>query len=220
MKKKEFISSNIKLLTPLELSLDKEKTDKAFIVLHGWGANQHDLVPLIRNLNLKKYHSFFPNAPFNVPGTSGTGKGSFSFPINHESEKELAQSKAQLLAHINELEERGFNLINIVIIGFSQGAAMALEILLSNRKRIGAVIALSGFLIDGSKLDTLNNGIKETPIFLAHGQHDTILPFKTSKLSAKALKNAGMKITWKEYPMAHEIIADEVEDIRGFLNKI
>ena len=95
-----------------------------------------------------------------------------------------------------------------------------LEILLTNRKRIGAVIALSGFLIDGSKLDTLNNGIKETPIFLAHGQHDTILPFKTSKLSAKALKNAGMKITWKEYPMAHEIIADEVEDIRGFLNKI
>ena len=220
MKKKEFISSNIKLTTPLELSLDKEKPDKAFIVLHGWGANQHDLVPFVRNLNLKNYYSFFPNAPFDVPGTAGTGKGWFSFPINDESENELAQSKVQLLAHINEVEKRGFNLINIVIIGFSQGAAMALEILLSNRKRIGAVIALSGFLIEGSNLDTLNEEIKETPIFLAHGQYDTILPFKTSKLSAKALKNAGLKITWKEYPMGHEIIADEVEDIRGFLNKI
>ena len=220
MKKKEFISSNIKLTTPLELSLDKKKPDKAFIVLHGWGANQHDLVPFVRNLNLKNYYSFFPNAPFDVPGTAGTGKGWFSFPINDESENELAQSKVQLLAHINEVEKRGFSLTNIVIMGFSQGAAMALEILLSKRKRIGAVISLSGFLIDGSNFHTLNDAIKQTPIFLAHGQHDTILPLKRAKLSAKALKNAGLKITWREYPMAHEIIADEVEDIRGFLNKI
>ena len=220
MKKKEFISSNIKLTTPLELSLDKEKPDKAFIVLHGWGANQHDLVPFVRNLNLKNYYSFFPNAPFDVPGTAGTGKGWFSFPINDESENELAQSKVQLLAHINEVEKRGFSLTNIVIMGFSQGAAMALEILLSKRKRKGAVISLSGFLIDGSNFHTLNDAIKQTPIFLAHGQHDTILPLKRAKLSAKALKNAGLKITWREYPMAHEIIADEVEDIRGFLNKI
>ena len=220
MKKKEFISSNIKLTTPLELSLDKEKPDKAFIVLHGWGANQHDLVPFVRNLNLKNYYSFFPNAPFDVPGIAGTGKGWFSFPINDESENELAQSKVQLLAHINEVEKRGFSLTNIVIMGFSQGAAMALEILLSKRKRIGAVISLSGFLIDGSNFHTLNDAIKQTPIFLAHGQYDTILPFKRAKLSAKALKNAGLKITWREYPMAHEIIADEVEDIRGFLNKI
>ena len=220
MKKKEFISSNIKLTTPLELSLDKEKPDKAFIVLHGWGANQHDLVPFVRNLNLKNYYSFFPNAPFDVPGTAGTGKGWFSFPINDESENELAQSKVQLLAHINEVEKRGFSLTNIVIMGFSQGAAMALEILLSKQKRIGAVISLSGFLIDGSNFHTLNDAIKQTPIFLAHGQHDTILPLKRAKLSAKALKNAGLKITWREYPMAHEIIADEVEDIRGFLNKI
>ena len=197
MKKKEFISSNIKLTTPLELSLDKEKPDKAFIVLHGWGANQHDLVPFVRNLNLKNYYSFFPNAPFDVPGTAGTGKGWFSFPINDESENELAQSKVQLLAHINEVEKRGFSLTNIVIMGFSQGAAMALEILLSKRKRIGAVISLSGFLIDGSNFHTLNDAIKQTPIFLAHGQYDTILPFKRAKLSAKALKN-----------------------IRGFLNKI
>ena len=220
MKKKEFISSNIKLTTPLELSLDKKKPDKAFIVLHGWGANQHDLVPFVRNLNLKNYYSFFPNAPFDVPGIAGTGKGWFSFPINDESENELAQSKVQLLAHINEVEKRGFSLTNIVIMGFSQGAAMALEILLSKRKRIGAVISLSGFLIDGSNFHTLNDAIKQTPIFLAHGQYDTILPFKRAKLSAKALKNAGLKITWREYPMAHEIIADEVEDIRGFLNKI
>ena len=220
MKKKEFISSNIKLTTPLELSLDNKKPDKAFIVLHGWGANQHDLVPFVRNLNLKNYYSFFPNAPFDVPGTAGTGKGWFSFPINDESENELAQSKVQLLAHINEVEKRGFSLTNIVIMGFSQGAAMALEILLSKRKRIGAVISLSGFLIDGSNFHTLNDAIKQTPIFLAHGQYDTILPFKRAKLSAKALKNAGLKITWREYPMAHEIIADEVEDIRGFLNKI
>ena len=169
---------------------------------------------------MKNYYSFFPNAPFDVPGTAGTGKGWFSFPINDESENELAQSKVQLLAHINEVEKRGFSLTNIVIMGFSQGAAMALEILLSKRKRIGAVISLSGFLIDGSNFHTLNDAIKQTPIFLAHGQHDTILPLKRAKLSAKALKNAGLKITWREYPMAHEIIADEVEDIRGFLNKI
>ena len=58
MKKKEFISSNIKLTTPLELSLDKEKPDKAFIVLHGWGANQHDLV------QFEKLLQFFPQCSF------------------------------------------------------------------------------------------------------------------------------------------------------------
>ncbi|MBF88542.1 MAG: hypothetical protein CMG75_02600 [Candidatus Marinimicrobia bacterium] len=220
MKKKEFFNFNIKLLNTRELKLGKEKADKACIVLHGWGANKDDLVPLLHTLNLKQYHCFFPDAPFDVPGTFGKGKSWFSFPLNKESEKEFLESKTELLNYLYGIKKRGFDLKDIVFLGFSQGGAMSLEMFLSNKTRIGGVIVLSGFLINELHYVMLNNDMKKTPLFIAHGHNDNILPFEESKHSAENLKNMGLNIMWREYPMAHEISANEIDDIRKFLDSI
>jgi phospholipase/carboxylesterase len=57
----------------------------------------------------------------------------------------------------------------------------------------------------------------EIPIFAAHGLYDPILPFQRSKESLHVLKKAGFELTWREYPMAHQIVPDEIDDIREFL---
>ena len=170
-------------------------------------------------LNLTEFHFIFPDAPFDVPGTASKGKGWFSFPPTGTSEKERLKSKSQLLSLLVETENRGFDFRDIVLLGFSQGAAMALDILLSSEKRLGAVIALSGFLIHDSSLHNVIQNIKETPLFIAHGLYDPILPFAQSKKSLQAMAEAEWDLTWREYPMAHEIISDEIDDIREFLIK-
>ena len=220
MKNERSINTSIKLLPVVELPPTEGKANRALIVLHGWGANQHDLIPLAQSLKLPSLHCFFPNAPFDVPGTGGTGKGWFSFPLNENSEQERIKSRETLISLVNDVQERGFTPKEIVLVGFSQGAGMCLDVMLHMKIPIGAVVALSGFLMDGEKMKDRENLPTETPIFAAHGLYDPILPLKQSKETLHTLKESGFSLTWQEYPIAHEISHDEIEDICVFLKKV
>ena len=218
MKSGRSINPNIKLLPVVELSPTEGKAKKAMIVLHGWGANQHDLIPLAQSLKQPSSHCFFPNAPFDVPGTGGTGKGWFSFPPTDKSQEERTESREELKILLNKVSEQGFDYSSIIIMGFSQGAAMALDVMLNIEQRVGAVIALSGFLLNERDVQTQSNSPQKTPVFAAHGLYDPILPFEQSKRSLQALKDAGFDLTWREYQMAHEIVPEEVDAIKDFLS--
>ena len=220
MKSERFINTSIKLLPVIELPLAEGKANRALIVLHGWGANQHDLIPLVQSLNLPSPHCFFPNAPFDVPGTGGTGKGWFSFPLNEDSEQERIKSRETLFSLVNNVQEKGFSPKEIVLVGFSQGAGMCLDVMLHMKTPIGAVVALSGFLMDGENVKSREDLPTETPIFAAHGLYDPILPLKQSKETLHTLKESGFSLTWREYPIAHEISNDEIGDICVFLKKV
>lgn len=191
--------------------------NKALLVLHGWGANQHDLVPLAQSLKLTDFHCFFPDAPYDVPGTGGTGKGWFTFPLTKSSERERVASREILMSHLDEIKRKGFHPDEIVLLGFSQGAGMCLDVMLHWDEKVAAVVALSGFLMDENKAKGRDELAKEVPIFAAHGLYDPILPFQKSKESLHVLKEAGFDLTWREYPMAHQIVPDEIDDIREFL---
>ncbi len=131
MKSGRFINPNIKFLPVVELPPTKGKANRAMIVLHGWGANQHDLIPLAQSLKQPNTHCFFPNAPFDVPGTGGTGKGWFSLPPTDKSQEEQRESREKLRILLNKVSEQGFDYSSIIIMGFSQGAAMALDVMLT-----------------------------------------------------------------------------------------
>ena len=220
MKSGRSINSNIKLLPVVELPSTEGKANKALICLHGWGANQHDLIPLAQSLKLPNLHCFFPNAPFDVPGTGGKGKGWFSFPPTDKSQEERRESREKLKTLLKKVSEKGFNYSSIIIMGFSQGAAMALDVMLNVEHRVGAVVALSGFLMNEGDLRPQSNSLIKTPVFAAHGLYDPILPFEHSKRSLQALKDAGFNLTWREYQMAHEIVPEEVDAIKNFLSSI
>mgnify|MGYP001492761739 CR=1 FL=1 len=201
----------------VELPPTEGKANRALIVLHGWGANQHDLIPLAQSLKQPSTHCFFPNAPFDV---SGTGKGWFSFPMNENSKRERIKSRETLISLVNDVQEKGFTSKEIVLVGFSQGAGMCLDVMLHMKTPIGAVVALSGFLMDGENMKSREDLPTETPIFAAHGLYDPILPLKKSKETLHTLKESGFSLTWREYPIAHEISNDEIGDICVFLKKV
>ena len=102
--------------------------------------------------------------------------------------------------------------------GFSQGAAMALDVMLNIEHRVRAVICLSGFLMNEGEIQSQTNSPKTTPVFAAHGLYDPILPFEQSKKSLQVLKDAGFDLTWREYQMEHEIVPEEVDAIQDFLS--
>jgi len=220
MKSGRFINPNIKFLPVVELPPTKGKANRAMIVLHGWGANQHDLIPLAQSLKQPSTHCFFPNAPFDVPGTGGTGKGWFSFPPTDKSQEERTESREKLKILLNKVSEQGFDYSSIIIMGFSQGAAMALDVMLNVEHGVGAVICLSGFLMNEGEIQSQTNNPKTTPVFAAHGLYDPILPFEQSKRSLQVLKEAGFDLTWREYQMEHEIVPEEVDAIQDFLSSI
>lgn len=201
----------------IELPPRKHPAEGALIVLHGWGANQHDLVPLAQSLKLPSFHCFFPDAPYDVPGTGGVGKGWFTFPLSERSERERLASREILMLYLDEIQAKGFRSDQIVLLGFSQGAGMCLDVMLHSNRQVGAVVSLSGFLMDGEGMKRRNDLPVTTPIFAAHGLHDPILPFHKSKESIHVLKDAGFDLTWREYPMVHQIVPIEIEHVRQFL---
>jgi len=203
----------------IELPPKEGPAKVALIVLHGWGANQHDLVPFVQSLRLKGTQTFFPDGLFDVPGTGGLGKGWFSFPLNKDSEQERIESRELLISLVKDVCAKGFAFKEIVLLGFSQGAGMCLDIMLHLENPIGAVVALSGFLMEGEDVKRRENMPIESPIFAAHGLYDPILPLHRSKESLHLLKEIGFSLTWREYPIAHEISQDEARDVRQFLQE-
>ena len=113
----------------------------------------------------------------------------------------------------------------IVLAGFSQGGAIALHAALRYPEKLAGLMALSTYLPLGSSLDAevvdnaaaVNDGI---PVFMAHGTFDPVLPMQMGVDSRDLLRDRGFEIEWHEYPMAHAVCAQEVDDIRTWLLRV
>jgi phospholipase/carboxylesterase len=61
---------------------------------------------------------------------------------------------------------------------------------------------------------------RDTPIFLAHGQYDPVVPLARAQASLAELQRLGYDVRWRTYPMPHSVCAEEVRDISAFLNDV
>ncbi|MBV8803242.1 MAG: dienelactone hydrolase family protein [Gammaproteobacteria bacterium] len=199
----------------------------SIIWMHGLGADGHDFVPLIPELNLPSalpLRFIFPHAPLQ-PVTINNGyvmrawfdiKGvSFDAQIDEEG---IAKSVSSVHQWIQEEKQRGIPTDRIILAGFSQGAAIALQAGLRFAETLGGVIALSGALPAADKLfrekSIANSSL---PIFIAHGTEDSIIPIRLGEMSAMLLKNQGYPTTWKQYDMGHSVCPLEIQDISQWL---
>ena len=113
-------------------------------------------------------------------------------------------------------EERGIDRDRIVVAGFSQGGAIAINTVLRTPEKLAGLLALSTWLAlpgvaDGGGYDT------SLPVFMAHGQFDPMVPMQYGKISADRLADAGFNVQWHEYPMAHGVCPQEITDISSWL---
>jgi phospholipase/carboxylesterase len=203
------------------------KPGAAVIWLHGLGADGHDFEPIVPELHLPKPVRFvFPHAPIR-PVTINQGMRMrawydiFQFGGGPEDEAGVRASQKLLEQSISDEARRGFKPENIVLAGFSQGGAIALQTALRYPQRLAGVMALSTYVPIASSLTAerseANQGL---PIFMAHGQFDDLIPFERAKRSRELLEKLGYAVTWKDYPMPHAVCAEEIGDIARFLARV
>jgi phospholipase/carboxylesterase len=107
---------------------------------------------------------------------------------------------------------------HIFLAGFSQGGAIALHTGLHFSEKLGGILALSTYL---PLADTLNEAATSkalsSPLFMAHGLSDPVVPYALGKASAQELLRRGYTLDWYEYEMPHTVCSEEVKDIEHWL---
>jgi len=196
----------------------------AVIWLHGLGADGHDFEPIVPELRLKQAVRFvFPHAPVQ-PVTINQGMRMrawydiFQFGGGREDDKGIRASQALI---VKLLEEQPVPPEKIVLAGFSQGGAIALQTALRYPKKLAGIMALSTYLPLTATLAAERSAANaQIPIFMAHGQYDDIIPMQRAQASREALQKVNYKVEWHEYPMPHSVCGEEVRDISAFLTKL
>jgi len=201
----------------------------AVIWLHGLGADAHDFEPIVPELGLpaaKPMRFVFPNAP-QRPVTINMGMRMRAWydilQLGGGAEDEAGIREAQvLLERLVEREKtRGIPARRIVLAGFSQGGAIALQAGLRHVERLAGVMALSTYLPLAQTLAAERAAINnDLPILMAHGSLDPMIPVHRAQLSRDALLDLGYPVQWREYPMAHAVCPQEIGDIAAFLLRI
>ena len=197
------------------------------IWLHGLGADGWDFLPVVRELPLPEdmaLRFIFPHAP-ERPVTINNGhvmRAWYDIAMNDiarlPDEKGIRESQAEIERLIARERARGMPSERIVLAGFSQGGAMALHAGLRHAERLGGILALSCYLVLEDSFDREAAAAnKLTPILMAHGTEDPIIPLQLAEASRAALENRGYRIEWHVYPMPHAVCGEEVMVLAEFL---
>ncbi|HEV8109083.1 MAG TPA: alpha/beta fold hydrolase [Burkholderiales bacterium] len=193
--------------------------------LHGLGADGHDFEPIVPELDLDQPVRFvFPHAPVR-PVTINQGMRMrawydiLQFGPGPEDEAGVRASQQLVEAMIAAEKARGIGAI--VLAGFSQGGAIVLQTALRHRERLAGVLALSTYLPLHKTLEAERSPEnRDVPIFMAHGQHDDIIPLVRAEQSRQFLERLGYKLQWHTYPMPHSVCPEEIAEISAFLRRI
>jgi phospholipase/carboxylesterase len=202
----------------------------SILVLHGLGADGNDFVPIARELDLSAIgpvRFVFPHAPVRPVTVNGGMKMRAWYDIygpdlvRREDEAGLRASVADVQALLDRETERGIPPGRTVLMGFSQGCAMALLAGLRAPQRLAGIAGLSGYLplaaTTAAERNAANHGV---PVFMAHGQFDPIVVPARGMASRDALLALGYAVEWHDYPMAHSVCMEEIEDLNAWLLKV
>lgn len=214
---------------PLETveRVTRDAPELAVIWLHGLGADGHDFEPIIPELGLAVGVRFvFPHAPIR-PVTINGGMPMrawydiVGFDAAAEDAAGIRASAAAVARLIDREMERGVPAARIVLAGFSQGGAIALQLGLREPRGLAGVLALSTYLPLAATLAHEKSAANAAvPIFMAHGTYDPVIPLAHADASRRALEREGYTVDWRVYPMAHAVCAPEIGAIGRWLEAL
>jgi phospholipase/carboxylesterase len=200
----------------------------AVVWLHGLGADGNDFVPIVAQLDLGVPVRFvFPHAPLQPVTINGGYVMRAWYDIGYEDlslkedERGVRESQRAVEALVAREIERGVNPARIVLAGFSQGGAIALQTALRHPARLAGVLALSSYLPLPETLEAERSAANaQTPVFMAHGIEDPIVPLKLAQSSCKRLLALGYPVEWHEYAMPHSVCPEEIAAISQCLGRL
>jgi phospholipase/carboxylesterase len=200
------------------------------IWMHGLGADGTDFVPLVPELRLPDNVAprfVFPNAPVR-PVTVNNGMTMrawydiYSRGLrDREDSAGIRESAALVSGLIDHERNSGIPAERIVLAGFSQGGAVALQAGLRYPQRLAGILALSTYLpLRASLAAEAVAANQAIPILMCHGRHDPIVPLELARQSFDALTAAGFVPRWLDYPMEHQLCAPEIIAISQWLVQV
>jgi phospholipase/carboxylesterase len=221
-----------KTLETIEIETGKNPS-ASVIWMHGLGADGNDFVPIVNELELDGTPAIrfvFPHAPMR-PVTINNGfvmrawydvsLGDLEGQSRRSDEQGVRESQAHITALIEREARRGVGAEHIVLAGFSQGGAIALQTGLRYPRKLAGVLALSTYLpLAESLTQEATPANRTTPIFMAHGTYDPVVPLMMGAGSMTLLSGLGYAVEWRQYPMPHSVCPEEIEDIGEWLRKV
>jgi phospholipase/carboxylesterase len=202
----------------------------AIIWLHGLGADGNDFVPIVRELDLAGLPGIrfvFPHAK-TMPVTINGGYVMRAWYdiigtdlTRREDEAGLRASQREVEALIAREKARGIPASRIILAGFSQGCAMTLQTGMRHPEKLAGMLCLSGYLPLAAVAGTERNEASlQTPVFMAHGRQDPVVPFQRAEQSREVLETLGYQVEWHAYQMQHSLCLEEVQDIGKWIRKV
>ena len=211
---------------PLDtVELDAAGAVGTVVWLHGLGADGHDFEPIVHMLDSGVALRFvFPHAPKRAVTINGGAEMRAWYDIDPRAPlagtEDIRRSTEQIEELVQAEEQRGIARTQIVLAGFSQGGVIALHLALRSQTRFAGVMALSTYVHDHERLgEEVSFASIDTPILMAHGQMDPMIPIARAITSRDALANLGYQVEWREYGMGHQVCPEEIADIGRWLNE-
>ncbi len=190
--------------------------EAAMIMVHGRGATAESILELAGEFPNGKFAFLAPQAE-----DLAWYPNSFLAPIE-SNEPGISNGLNAIQNIVKEIESAGIPSDKIILLGFSQGACLALEFAARNAKRWGGVAGLSGGLIgpDGTPRNYAGS-LKGTPVFLGCSDIDFHIPKERVEQTADVLTGLGGDVTMRLYSnMGHAVSLDEIEVVKSFMNNL
>lgn len=212
-------------LLPHELVETSSQPNASVIWLHGLGADGNDFKPIVNELHLPtsaEIRFIFPHAP-SMPVTINNGMvmpawyDILDMSIDRKVDLvQLQQSASEIVALIEAEHAKGIAYERIIIAGFSQGGAVALETALSFPEKLGGLLAMSTYFASKETVN-FHPANHSLPIEVQHGQYDPVVPLALGENCFQTLKTRGYPVSIQTYPMEHAVCPQQIQDIRQWL---
>jgi len=141
--------------------------------------------------------------------------------IRREDERGVRASQAEIELLLAREKGRGVPANRIVVAGFSQGGAIALQTGLRHAEALAGIMALSTYVpladLLPAEVSAASSGL---PVFMAHGRDDPVIPMTRALQSRALLEKLRYTVQWQEYRMPHSVCPEEIADISAWLRKV
>jgi phospholipase/carboxylesterase len=206
-----------------------QTADASVIWLHGLGADRYDFLPVAEMLQerLPTTRFILPQAPTR-PVTINGGWSMPSWydilamsPARAIDQAQLEESADQVIALIEAERASAIAAERLVLAGFSQGGAVVLHTaFLRYPGTLGGVLALSTYAPTFSDDMQLPDTKRRLPVLCLHGRFDDVVTPDMGRAAYDRLHTSGVQVQWRDYPMSHEVLPEEIRDIAEWLGQL
>ncbi|HEY3853072.1 MAG TPA: alpha/beta fold hydrolase [Verrucomicrobiae bacterium] len=199
-----------------ELIEASEGTDpRLTILIHGLGDSMEGYRWVPEAMRMPAMNYLLVNAPDSYYG------GFSWYDIYNNPGPGIERSRKALFELLDSTREKKFPTEKTIVLGFSQGCLMSLEIAARYPHRLAGIVGISGYAHEPEKMVLeLSPVAREQRLLITHGTQDPLIPIDQVRPQMDVLKRAGFKIEWREFVKAHTIAGEqELAVIRDFVQQ-